>query len=154
MRITNGVPRFQGQKFHYPRVSPGDQPLTKSWRNSGLEIAIKHASLLPSVWLLNAREGKLSGGRVHEEELPNSGPVFSALGPLRSRKCCLFSLFLLLQREFLLFSLLSTSFNEQQDHALSDYLQASVRSVMLQYKNPAAVKLHESVHLIKPSVFI
>ena len=25
-------------KFHYPRVSPGDQPLTKSWRNSGLEI--------------------------------------------------------------------------------------------------------------------
>ena len=39
MRITNGVPRFQGQKFHYPRVCPGDQPLTKSWRNSGLEIA-------------------------------------------------------------------------------------------------------------------
>ena len=38
MRITNGVPRFQGQKFHYPRVSPGDQPLTKSRRNSGLEI--------------------------------------------------------------------------------------------------------------------
>ena len=25
-------------KFHYPRVSPGDQPLTKSRRNSGLEI--------------------------------------------------------------------------------------------------------------------
>ena len=39
MRITNGIPRFQGQKFHYPRVSPGDQRLTKSWRNSGLEIA-------------------------------------------------------------------------------------------------------------------
>ena len=38
MRITNGVPRFQGQKFHYPRVCPGDQPLTKSRRNSGLEI--------------------------------------------------------------------------------------------------------------------
>ena len=38
MRITNGVPRFQGQKFHYPRVSPGDQSLTKSRRNSGLEI--------------------------------------------------------------------------------------------------------------------
>ena len=40
MRITNGVPRFQGQKFHYPRVCPGDQPLTKSWRNSGLEIGL------------------------------------------------------------------------------------------------------------------
>ena len=26
-------------KCHYPRVSPGDQPLTKSRRNSGLEIA-------------------------------------------------------------------------------------------------------------------
>ena len=24
------------RKFHYPRVSPGDQPLTKSRRNSGL----------------------------------------------------------------------------------------------------------------------
>ena len=28
-------------KFHYPRVSPGDQPLTKSRKNSGLEIGHK-----------------------------------------------------------------------------------------------------------------
>ena len=40
MRITNGVPRFQGQKFRYPRVCPGDQPLTKSRGNSGLEIGV------------------------------------------------------------------------------------------------------------------
>ena len=26
------------KKFHFPRVSPGDQPLTKNRRNSGLEI--------------------------------------------------------------------------------------------------------------------
>ena len=26
------------KKFHYPRVSPGDQPLIKSRRNSGIEI--------------------------------------------------------------------------------------------------------------------
>ena len=27
-------------EIHYPRVSPGDQPLTKSRRNSGLEIVV------------------------------------------------------------------------------------------------------------------
>ena len=46
MRITNGVPQFQGQKFHYPTVSPGDQPLTKSQRKSGLEIAWKSTKIL------------------------------------------------------------------------------------------------------------
>ena len=32
------------KKFHYPRVSPGDQRLTKSRRNSGLEIGELHSS--------------------------------------------------------------------------------------------------------------
>ena len=31
------------RKSHYPRASPGDQPQTKSWRNSGLEIGIHYS---------------------------------------------------------------------------------------------------------------
>ena len=78
------------------------------------------------MWLLNVREEKLSGGGIHEEELPNSGLLQSRVS----------SLLLFVQPSSAAaeraFSLLSASFHEQQDHALSDYVQASL---MLQYKN-------------------
>ena len=40
-------------KSHYPRVSPGDQPLTKSRRNSGLEIG--HDRWSVAKWPLSGR---------------------------------------------------------------------------------------------------
>ena len=49
------------------------------------------------------------------------------------------------------YSLLSSSFNEQQDHALSDYFQASV---MLLSSIRTVDKIQESVHLNKPCMFI
>lgn len=49
------------------------------------------------------------------------------------------------------YSLLSSFFNEQQDHALSDYFQASV---MLLSSIRTIDKIQESVHLNKPCMFI
>ena len=48
---------------------------------------------LPRMWLLNVKEGKLSGGRSTRRGFQ--------IGLLQSRKCCLVSLLLLLQTEFL-----------------------------------------------------
>ena len=43
LQRTNQKIKKYSKKFYYPRVSPGDQPLTKSWRNSGLEIESEQA---------------------------------------------------------------------------------------------------------------
>ena len=39
MRRSTAAPRFLAQKFHCPRVSPGNVPLTKEPVDSGYEIA-------------------------------------------------------------------------------------------------------------------
>ena len=38
MRIKTGTHDFLGKKFHSPRVSPGDQPLTEEPVDCGYEI--------------------------------------------------------------------------------------------------------------------
>ena len=38
MRTTTGTPDFWGKKFHFPRVSRGDQPLNVEPVDSGNEI--------------------------------------------------------------------------------------------------------------------
>ena len=89
-------------------------------RSTALSESSHSTSLLLRMWLLNAKEEKLKGGR--STWLPNwSSAVKKVLLVQPSSAAA--------ER---VFSLLSASFHEQQENALSDYLQASV---MLQYKN-------------------
>ena len=59
------IKKFQkySKKFHYPRVSLGDQLLTKSRRNSGLEIALLPPTRSQSIYSSHSLQGSPGAGR-------------------------------------------------------------------------------------------